>query len=761
MQFFCGCSTSPDYLNTQLSPLRRAEDLVSRMSLEEKVGQLQCPYGWEMYERDGDSVLLTDHFKEMVLNRHIGMLWGTFRADPWTKRNLANGLNPAMAARLANRIQRYAIEDSRWGIPIFLAEEAPHGIMAIGATVFPTAIGQAATWNPELMSAMGRVVSSELRGQGAHIAYGPVLDIAREPRWSRVEECYGEDPYLTSVMGASYVKGLGSYDLSEPNHALSTLKHFVAYGVSEAGQNGGSNTIGEREMRRTYLPPFKAAIEAGARSVMTAYSSTDGVPCTSNSYLLRNILRDEWGFTGFTISDLFSIEGLCNTHNVVASVDDAAVKAIRAGVDVDLCGQAYATLVNSVRRGAIDEEVIDQAVTNVLRQKFEMGLFEHPYVIEELNLSTAMSADTVALSVAHQTVTLLENRGVLPLSKRVGKVLVVGPNADNVYNLLGDYTAQQSDNIVTVRGGVEQLLGRDKVLYTRGCAVRDCDNAEIAEACRLARQSDAVIAVVGGSSARDFDTEYLATGAAVASTKTVKEMECGEGNDRATLSLMGRQEELLRALKATGRKLIVVYIEGRPLDMTWASENADALLLAWYPGQQGGRAIADVLFGEYNPAGRLPITVARSLGQLPIYYNKLAPANHDYVDMSAKPLYAFGYGLSYTKFDYSSLEIVPYDGECVRAICSVKNVGAISGDEVVQCYVRRKVSSVVQPVIQLAGFQRINIAAGATAEVEFRISREQMSVIGDDMKSRLERGEVEILIGSASDHICLRGTTKL
>lgn len=755
-----GCAKRTAYLDATLPPAERAADLVARMSLEEKVGQLLCPYGWEMYVRSGDSTILTDRFRQAVSTRHIGMLWGTFRADPWTKRNLETGLTPQMGARLANAMQRYAIGKSRWGIPLFLAEEAPHGFMSIGATVFPTAPGQASTWNPGLIERMGRVIASEIRSQGAHIAYGPVLDIARDPRWSRVEESYGEDPTLAAAMGCAFVTGLGSYDLSKPLHALSTLKHLAAYGVSEGGQNGGSNLLGERELRRTHLPAVKAAVEAGARSVMTAYSSVDGIPCTANEYLLRDILRGEWGFEGFVISDLFSIEGLCQTHRVAASVPDAAIQAMNAGVDADLCGEAFATLVESVRSGKIDERQIDRAAECVLRQKFEMGLFENPYICEQACTADIPEHRAVALDVARQSVVLLENKGVLPLSKNLKSVAVIGPNADNVYNQLGDYTAQQSDVVVTVRKGVESILGADKVHYVRGCAIRDLASDEIARAAQVARAADVVVVVVGGSSARDFDTEYLATGAAVASTQVVKDMECGEGNDRATLSLMGRQQELLEAVKATGKPLVVVYIEGRPLDMTWAQANADALLLAWYPGQEGGRAVAEVLFGDQNPAGRLPISIPRSVGQLPVHYNKLAPADHDYVDLSAAPLYAFGYGKSYTRFDYSALAIEKSAPNTFRVTCVVKNAGERVGDEVVQLYIRHCMASVVQPLLELKRFSRVSIAPGESRNVEFTLTPAELAILDRRMKAVVEPGEVEVLVGAASNDIRLQGVLK-
>ena len=406
---------SADWRDTSLPPQKRAELLTAEMTLDEKIGQLTSPYGWEMYERHGDSVRLTDAFREAVQNGHIGMLWGTFRADPWTQKDLRTGLTPQLAARLANRMQRYAVQHSRLGIPLFLAEEAPHGHMAIGATTFPTAPGQASTWNPELIERMGKVIAAEIRLQGGHICYGPVLDIVRDPRWSRTEESYGEDCYLTARIGEAYVRGTGSGDLSQSRHALSTLKHFIAYGASEGGQNGGSNLLGERELRETYLPPFEAAVKAGARSVMTAYNSVDGIPCTANRRMLTDILRGEWGFDGFVVSDLLSIEGLHETHGVAGSVREAAVQALRAGVDADLKGGAFASLREAAEAGDVAEAEIDRAVERVLALKFEMGLFENPYIDEAAAAEVGCAAHSeLALEAARQSVTLLENRSGTP-----------------------------------------------------------------------------------------------------------------------------------------------------------------------------------------------------------------------------------------------------------------------------------------------------------------------------------------------------------
>lgn len=749
-------SCGSNWRDASLAPLRRAELLTAEMTLDEKIGQLQSPYGWEAYERSGDSVLLTDQFRRTVKEEHIGMMWGTFRADPWTQKNLETGLTPRMAARIANAMQRYAVEHSRLGIPLFLAEEAPHGHMAIGATVFPTALGQASTWNPSLIERMGQVIASEIRLQGGHIAYGPVLDIVRDPRWSRVEESYGEDSFLTARMGEAYVRGVGSADLSGSRHVLSTLKHFIAYGASESGQNGGANLLGERELRETYLPPFQSAIKAGARSVMTSYNSIDGIPSTANRHMLTGILRDEWGFEGFVISDLVSIEGLWEIHGVAEDVAAAARQALQAGVDVDLHGAAFATLKESVETGLISEAEIDRAVCRVLAQKFEMGLFENPYVDEVATDEVGSKAHSeVALEVARQSITLLENHNnILPLDpKHVGRVAVIGPNADRIYNQLGDYTAQQL-TANTIRDGLERALGRDRVEYIRGCAVRDANASQIPAAVAAACRADVVVAVVGGSSARNFGTEFLETGAAKACKDAVHDMECGEGFDRATLSLMGMQQPLLEALKATGRPLVVVYVAGRPLDMNWAAAHADALLAAWYPGQRGGDAVADVLLGRVNPAGRLPLSVPRHIGQLPIHYNRKRPANHDYTDMAATPLYPFGYGLSYSTFEYTDLKVnrIPRGFE---VFCTVHNTSDRTGDEVIQLYVSDKVASTVRPVRQLCGFARETISGGASRMVRFEVDDQALAIIGVDGQKVVEPGDFEIAVGSSSQDLKL------
>ena len=742
------------YQDASLPVEQRVEDLLSRMTLEEKAGQIVCLMGWDSYQINGKKVTVSEKFRNEVDSLHVGMYWAVFRADPWTRKTIANGLNPTLAAQAANAMQRYAIEKTRLGIPIFLAEEAPHGHMAIGATVFPTGLGMAATWSRGMMQQVGEIIGKEVRSQGGHISYGPVLDLAREPRWSRVEETLGEDPLLSGEMGEAMILGLGGGDLSLPYSTIATLKHFIAYGVSEGGQNGARSIVGPRELKQVFLPPFHKATAAGALSVMTSYNSLDGVPCTSNRELLTNVLRNDWAFNrGIVVSDLFSIDGLRGTHRTAASLQDAAIQALLAGVDVDLGGNCYVRLADAVREGKVSEEALNQAVRRVLRLKFEMGLFEHPYVDEKTAGKLVNNAEAVATArqAARESITLLKNDGILPLSKGM-KVAVVGPNADNVYNMLGDYTAPQADGkVITVYDGIKEMLGDANCLYAKGCAIRDTNDCDIPAAVESALKADVIVAVMGGSSARDFKTSYEDTGAASAEQKTISDMECGEGFDRATLDLLGRQNELLDALKKTGKPLVVIYIEGRPLNKNWADENADALLTAYYPGEQGGNAIADVLFGDYNPAGRLPVSVPRHVGQLPVYYNQPRPVAHDYVEMTAKPLYPFGYGLSYTSFEYSELSIT-----ADKVTFRVTNTGSRKGDEVVQLYVSNTGASVVQPERQLIGFERVTLEAGESRMVSFDILPVDLAIVNDRLQWAVE-GEHLLLVWSSSEDIRLRG----
>lgn len=761
---FCSYPQIPEPYRDPSRPVEeRVADLLQRMTPEEKIGQLTCMPGWEMYEKDGGQVTVSQKFTDALSEKHVGMLWATLRADPWTQKTLETGLNPRLAAEAVNAIQKYAVGNTRLGIPVFIAEECPHGHMAIGTTVFPTSIGQASTWNPRLIEAMSEAIAAEASAQGTHIGYGPVLDLAREPRWSRTEETYGEDPVLIARMGEAMVRGFQGESPSAGTGVVSTLKHFVGYGNPEGGHNGGHANTGQRDLMQNYMYPFRMAVQAGAGSVMSSYNSIDGIPCTANGWLFNDTLREEWGFGGFTVSDLGSIEGLRGTHRVASDIRQASVQAITAGIDADLGGNAYSrALAEAVREGAIDEKAIDAAVARILRLKFSMGLFENPYVNPENteNIVNNEHSRELAREVARESVILLKNEGgLLPLSRDIRRIAVIGPNADNIYNQLGDYTApQERDKVTTVLDGLKARLPDAKIEYVKGCGIRDTSHTEIKKAVKAARKADVAVVVLGGSSARDFSTGYRETGAAVirhsVDNPEISDMESGEGFDRATLGLLGKQQELLEAVAATGTPVVLVLIQGRPLNINWASDNIAAIMNIWYPGEQGGHAVADVLFGDYNPAGRLPVSYPRSEGQLPVYYNHPKPARHDYIETVSAPLYPFGFGLSYTDFEYYGLT-VSENGEGFDISFYVRNSGGTAGDEVVQLYLRQKYGSVVTPVKQLKHFRRIHLAEGEEQKVNFILTKEEMAVYGKDMTLRTEPGKYTIMIGASSEDIRL------
>jgi beta-glucosidase len=759
--------SQPLYQNRTAPTEARVRDLLARMTIEEKVGQLSTLLGWEMYQKEGQKVGISPAYQKAVDERHIGALWATLRADPWTKKTLANGLSPRQAAEATNALQKYAVEHTRLHIPLLLAEECPHGHMAIGTTVFPTSIGQSSTWDPALIRRMAAAIAQEARVQGAHIGYGPVLDLAREPRWSRVEETYGEDPVLNGQMGVAMVQGFQGSSLKSGLNVVSSLKHFTAYGVPEGGHNGGSISTGTRELYQSYLPPFRAAVQAGAQSIMTAYNSIDGVPCSASTWLLTDVLRQQWGFQGFTVSDLGSISGLVNSHHVAATAPEAAALALNAGLDDDLSGYGYdKELLAAVQQKLVAPEALDRAVGRVLRVKFEMGLFENPYVdpAKAARLVKTPAHVQLARQVAQESLVLLKNeQNLLPLAKTLQRIAVIGPNADNGYNQLGDYTAPQPEsNVVTVLEGIRAKLPAAQVTYAKGCAIRDTASANIAEAVAAARRAQVAVVVLGGSSARDFKTEYQTTGAATvqaaAGTQQLSDMESGEGYDRATLDLLGKQQELLNTVVATGTPVVVVLIKGRPLNLNWMAAHVPALLDAWYPGQEGGNAVADVLFGDYNPAGRLPISVPKSVGQLPVYYNARRPTPHDYVEVDAKPLYAFGHGLSYSQFEYSGLrtEVKESAGAVhVSVRFTLKNTSGRAGEEVAQLYLRDEVSSVVTPARQLRKFQRLTLQAGEQREVVFDLHAEDLMLLNNNLKWVVEPGAFTALVGASSDDIRL------
>jgi beta-glucosidase len=739
---FCSCTQKQD-------PIDR---LLSQMTIEEKCGQLSCPIGFNFYGKDGDSPWLANDFLGMMDTMPIGSCWAVLRADPWSRKTVETGLHPSESARLLNMMQRHAVENTRLGIPLLFCEETPHGHMAVGTTVFPTGIGQASTWNPALLEQMGEVMGREVRLQGAHIGYGPVLDIARDPRWSRVEETMGEDPYLSGILGAAIVKGM-------QQHVCATLKHLAAYGIPQGGHNAATAEVGQNRLMTDYLPSFeKAVCEGGAKTVMTSYNTIDGVPCSANEWLLQEVLRNSWNFKGVVFSDLNAVNAIYATQHVAADPAEAAAMALKAGVDIDLGGYNYGGfLKEALQRGLVTEADIDRAVRHVLQLKYDLGLFDNPYVDEALaesEVGTIKSAQ-IAKQVALESAVLLKNDGILPFGDHINKVAVIGPNADNMYNQLGDYTAPQDpDRIVTMLEGIREK-GRAEVIYAKGCAIRDENDADIDEVVRVAKAADVVVLVVGGSSARDFKTSYEETGAAIVN-ESISDMDCGEGYDRSTLKLLGKQEVLMERIYATGKPVVTVYIQGRPLDMNLANEKSNALLTLWYPGMEGGSALADILWGDYNPAGRLPISIPRSVGQIPVYYSQ--PQTGDYVEESAKPLFPFGFGLSYTQFEYSDLFVetpihrVSKENDTIcKVTCTVKNIGSCDGDEVVQLYVRDEVASVAPPSKLLKGFQRVHINKGEAKQVMFYLTKRDLSVYSKEKGWHVEPGEFTIMVGGGGE----------
>lgn len=758
---------TPVYKRADAPIEERVEDLLERMTTEEKVGQLCRLTGWEMYEkREDGTVAASAAFGERMRKCPPGAFWATLRADPWTRKTIETGLDAGQSAEALNALQRFAAEETRLGIPLLFAEECPHGLMAVGATVFPTGLAMAATWDEAVAERVGEAVALEARTRGAHIGFGPVLDVTREPRWSRVEETLGEDPALAAVLGTALVRGMQGERTEDGRHVWSTLKHFAAYGMPEAGRNGARAACGPRQLLGEYLPPFKRAVEAGAGTVMTSYNSVDGVPCTANGRLIGGLLRGEWGFRGAVFSDLFSIDGIVGAR-AAADLKEAAAKALRAGVDLDLGGNAYGNhLMAALEEGLVTEEEVDSAVRRVLRLKFRMGLFENPYVSPERAAAAARNAAhrELAREAARKGTVLLKNDGILPLSKDTRSVAVIGPNADTPYNQLGDYTApQRREDIATVLDGVRAAVSPGtRVSHVKGCAVRDTTRSDIAAAVEAAREADVAIVVVGGSSARDFHTTYAETGAAtVGESGTLSDMDCGEGFDRATLRLLGDQEKLLAAVTATGTPTVAVYIQGRPLDMTLAAREASALLTAWYPGEQGGAAIADILFGDCNPSGRLPVSIPRGEGQLPVYYSQ--ETRRDYVDMPGSPLYAFGHGLSYTTFEYSGLSVEAGGGEGVLQTVrfTVTNTGGRDGEEVAQLYIRDEAASVAQPPMLLKAFRRIFLRKGESKTLTFHLRAEDLAIYDADMRLTVEPGDFTVMVGAASDDIRLTGRFRL
>lgn len=753
------------YQDPTHSIVDRVHDLLSRMTLEEKIAQLGSCWIYEIL--DGSAFAL-EKARSLIRNG-VGQI---------TRMGGASNLGPSESSALANEIQKFLIENTRLGIPAVIHEECCSGYMARGATVFPQAIGIASTWEPELVEAMADVIRTQMRSVGAHHALSPVLDVTRDARWGRVEETFGEDPYLVARLGIAYIKGLQGDNLERG--IVATGKHFVGYGISEGGLNWAPAHIGWRELREVYLFPFEAAVrQAKLASIMNAYHELDGVPCGSSKELLTEILREEWGFDGTVVSDYFAINMLAEYHHTAYSKGEAASMALEAGLDIELpFTDCYGhPLREAVLQGKVPETLIDVSVRRVLTQKFALGIFETPYVnVGEVVFDTPEQRQ-LARQIAQKSIVLLKNEAdLLPLSKHLNSIAVIGPNADSVRNLFGDYSypahvetlrefrnqtnifnmplpddIQGAENFISsisVLAAIQAKVSPNtQIFYAKGCEVLDNSTDGFAEAVEAAQQAQIAIVIVGdkGGLANDCTS--------------------GEARDRADLSLPGVQNQLVKAIYESGTPIVLVLVNGRPVSLEWIAESVPAIVEAWFPSEEGANAIADVLFGDANPGGKLPITFPRSVGQVPIFYGHRPSGGRshwkeDYVETSTKPLYPFGYGLSYTRFQFNDLRIEPTSAEAGSVVTiqiDVSNIGERLGDEVVQLYIHQDVPYVTRPVKELKGFKRVTLEPGQTKTITFQLAVNQLGHYDKDKHFVVEPGTVEVMIGSSSQDIrCVR-----
>ena len=752
--------TAP-YRNAALPAAKRVKDLLARMTLEEKAAQMMC-----VWQRKADTLVDAggnfDAAKAKAAFKQRRGLGQVGRPSDAGKGKDARGM-----AELTNAIQKFFVENGRLGIPVIFHEECLHGHAAIGGTSFPQPIALGATFDPELVEALFTMTAAEARLRGTHQALTPVVDVAREPRWGRVEETYGEDPYLVSRMGIAAVRGFqGDASFGDKRRVIATLKHFAAHGQPEGGTNCAPTNVSLRVLRETFLYPFHEALkQGGAISVMASYNEIDGVPSHANPWLLRDVLRKEWGFKGFVVSDYYAVYELnyrpeSHGHFVARDKKEACALAVNAGVNIELPEpDCYLHLVELVRKGVLQERQLDELVAPMLFWKFQMGLFDDPYVDpdEAARVVGCEANAELALKAARESITLLRNEGnLLPLHPDgIKSIAVIGPNADR--SLLGGYSGVPKRD-VTVLEGIRARLGkRVNVLYSEGCKITiggswqqdevtpsdpEEDRKQIAEAVKVARRADVIVVAIGGNeqtSREAWSPKHL--------------------GDRPSLDLVGRQEELVKAMLATGKPVVAVLFNGRPISINYVSQNVPAILECWYLGQETGHAVAAVLFGDFNPAGKLPISIPRSAGHLPAFYNYKPSARRGYLFDEVSPLYAFGFGLSYTSFAIENVRLVKpkvrRDGR-TQVLADVTNTGGRAGGEVVQMYVRDKVSSATRPIKELKAFRKLFLQPGETASVAFDIAPEQLAFYDIHMKYVVEPGDFEIMVGSSSRDVDLQ-----
>jgi len=753
-------TSTPLYKNSSLPVDERVKDLLGRMTLEEKVAQMEST--WQNYgqSQPASSFFMTTDGKfdparaKAILNNGLGEFSRPSEALAGKKHLPAP---PAAMADLTNQVQKFMLEQTHLGIPLIFHEECLHGLAATGGTSYPQAIALASTWDPALLQSIFSSTALEVRTRGVQECLMPVVDLARDPRWGRTEETYGEDPYLVSRMGVAAVKGLQGEGASiDANHVLATLKHFAVHSQPEGGTNVGPAPYSERTIRESFFVPFETAIhEANPRTIMPSYNELDGIPNHSNVWLLRDVLRKEWGFQGLVVSDYFALDEMITKHHIASDCAGAAKFAIEAGVDIELpFAKCYEQLPALVKNGQVPESLIDQAAARILRAKFELGLFDHPYVdAKRAQESSNTAADQqLALRAAHEAITLLKNQNnLLPLDLgKTKRIAVIGPNAADVH--LGGYSGEPGRGVSILQGIKDKVGSKGEVLYAEGCRITESkpdwnadkvvpadpslDQKRIAEAVATLQKADIGVVVVGENE------------------QTVREAWAPDHlGDRDDLNLLGRQDELVKQLLATGKPVVVVLIHGRPNSINSIAANAPAILDGWYLGQEGGTALADVLFGDYNPAGRLPITVPRSVGQLPDFYNSKPTAKRGYLFADKSPLFPFGFGLSYTSFRYANLRVAPAAVAATGSVTvqvDVTNTGKRAGDEVVQLYVRAEVSSVTRPVKELRGFERTSLKPGETRTVSFTLGPKDLQFYNRQMKRVVEPGKFTVMVGPNS-----------
>ena len=746
---------APVYKDARQPSARRVRDLLSRMTLEEKAAQMMC-----IWQKKAETMLDTDgnfDFQKAKKSFRDGRGLGQVGRPS----DAGGGKNARGMAELTNAIQKFFLENSRLGIPVMFHEECLHGHAAADGTSFPQPIALGATFNPELVESLFTMTALEARLRGAHQALTPVVDVAREPRWGRVEETYGEDPYLVSRMGIAAVRGFqGDATFKDKRHLLATLKHFVGHGQPESGMNCAPSNVSMRVLQETFLYTFKEALrEAGAVTLMASYNEIDGIPSHANKWLLRDLLRKEWGFKGFVVSDYYAIWELgyrpdTHGHFVAKDKKESCALAVNAGVNIELPDpDCYLHLVELVKKGVLKESQLDELVAPMLFWKFEMGLFDDPYVDPE-EADRVVGCDdhsNLALKAAHEAITLLKNENnVAPLNLNAVKTIaVIGPNANR--GLLGGYSGVPKHN-VTVLDGIREKAGKKvKVVYSEGCKITiggswnqdevvpsdaEEDRKAIAAAVKVAQKADVIVLAIGGNEQTSREAWAL-----------------NHMGDRTSLDLIGRQEELVKAMVALGKPVIVFLFNGRPLSINYVAENVPVIYECWYLGQETGRAVADVLFGDYNPGGKLPISVPRSVGHLPVFYNYKPSARRGYLFDDVSPLYAFGFGLSYTSFVIENPRLtkkrIRPDGS-TQILVDVTNTGKHAGSEVIQLYIRDLVSSVTRPVKELKGFRKVWLKPGERATVTLDITPALLSFFDVNMKYVVEPGDFEIMVGNSS-----------